>query len=92
MLAKPKAVNRSIGDTTCPNAATKTHSDAASSNQLAAAQPTARARSRWSSMSMAKRRASRSSSEVKRSASRNRMWADTPWMIRLARCWPRVSK
>jgi len=77
---------------TCPNAATNTHSEAASSNQLAAAHPTARANSLLSSISMANRRASRSSSEVNRSASRKRMCADTPWMIRLARCWPLVSR
>jgi len=43
-------------------------------------------------MSTAKRRASRSSSDVNRSASRKRMRADTVWMIRLARAWPRVSR
>ena len=74
------------------NAATKTQSDAASSNQLAAAHPPARHRSGRSSTSTANRRARRSTREVKRSASRNRMWADTARMIRLARSWPRVSR
>jgi hypothetical protein len=78
-------MSRSIGEMTCPKAATKTHSEAASSSQLAAAHPTARASRARSSMSTANRLANRSRSEVKRSASRNRMWADTPWMMRLAR-------
>ena len=78
-------MSRSIGEITWPKAATKTHSEAASSSQLAAAHPTARASRARSSMSTANRRASRSRSEVKRSASRKRMWADTPWMMRLAR-------
>ena len=77
---------------TWAKAATKTHREAASSSQLAAAQPTARASRALSSISTAKRWASRSTSEVNRSASRKRMWAATAWMIRRARSWPRVRR
>jgi hypothetical protein len=92
MLASPKATSRSTGEMKWLKAATNTHRDAASSSQLAAAQPPARHSSGRSSTSTAKRLASRSTSEVNRSASRKRMCPDTAWMIRLARSWPRVKR
>ncbi len=73
-------------------AATKTHSDAASSNQLAAAHPTARLVSDRSFMRAAKRSAKRSTSLVVRSASRNRMRPAIRRITRLAWSWPLVSR
>ncbi len=66
-------------------AATKTQSDAASSSQLAAAQPTARQVSDRFSMSAAKRAANRSTRAVVRSASRKRMRPAIRRITRLAR-------
>ena len=74
------------------NAATNTHSDAASRSQLAAAQPMARRVSERSSMRTANRWARCSTSAVIRSASRNRMRPATLRTTRLARSWPRVRR
>ncbi len=73
-------------------AATKTHSEAASSNQLAAAQPMALLVRERSFISAAKRSASRSTRAVVRSASRNRMRPAIRRTTRLAWSWPRVSR
>ena len=73
-------------------AATNTHSDAASSSQLAVAHPTARQSRGRSSISTAKRPARRSARDVKRSASKKRMCPETVRMIRLARSCPRVRR
>ncbi len=73
-------------------AATKTQREAASSSQLAVAQPMARLVSLRSSMSTAKRAANRSTRAVVRSASRNRIRPATRRMTRLARSCPLVSK
>jgi hypothetical protein len=85
ILASPYAVSRSMGEMKWLNAATKTHSDAASSIQLAAAHPMARwVRTRFC-MRAANRSARRSTRAVVRSASRNRIRPETLRMIRLAR-------
>jgi len=73
-------------------AATKTHSEAASSSQLAAAHPMARRVRDRSCISAAKRSANRSTRAVVRSASRNRIRPATRRTIRLARSCPRVSR
>jgi len=73
-------------------AATNTHSDAASSSQLAAAQPMARRVSERSSMSTANRWARCSTSAVMRSASRKRILPATFRTMRLARSCPRVRR
>ena len=73
-------------------AATKTQRDAASSSQLAAAQPMARRVRDRSCISTANRAANRSTRVVVRSASRKRIRAATRRMTRLARCWPLVSR
>ncbi len=77
-------MRRSTGETKWLKAATKTHSDAASRSQLAAAHPAARLVSDRFFISAANRSANRSTSAVVRSASRNRLCAATRWTTRLA--------
>jgi hypothetical protein len=85
-------MSRSTGEMKWLKAATKTHSDAASSSQLAAAHPTAfRVRAR-SCIIAANRAASRSTRAVVRSASRKRIRPAILRITRLARSWPRVSR
>jgi len=85
-------MSRSTGEMKWLKAATKTQRDAASRSQLAAAHPTARLVNARSSVRTANRAASRSTSEVVLSASRNRMRLATRRITLLARCWPRVSR
>ncbi len=92
MLASPYAIRRSTGEMKWLKAATNTHSEAASSSQLAAAQPIARLVSERFSMSTPNRWARCSTSAVVRSASRNRIRPDILRMSRLARSCPRVSR
>jgi len=92
MLARPYAMSRSTGEMKWLKAATKTQRDAASSNQLAAAHPTALRVSDRSCINTANRSANRSTSAVVRSASRNRIRAAVRRITRLACCWPRVNK
>ena len=73
-------------------AARNTHSEAASSNQLAAAQPTALLVRARSCSRAAHRAARRSTREVVRSASRNPIRPATRRITRLACCWPRVNR
>jgi hypothetical protein len=92
MLANPYAVSRSTGEMKWLKAATNTHSDAASSNQLAAAHPMARRVSDRFSMSTLNRSARCSTSAVVLSGSRNPILPATRRMTRLARSWPRVRR
>jgi hypothetical protein len=92
MFANPYAVSRSTGEMKWLKAATNTHSEAASSSQLAAAHPMARRVNDRFSISTLNRWARCSTSAVVRSASRNRILPATRRMTWLARSWPLVRR
>jgi len=91
-LARPNATSRATGETRWPYAAMKTHNDAASSVQLAAAHPPARSSSRWSVPSSRIRLASRWTSPLTFDASTNGM-CEASASSSFAECSsPRVSR